>query len=384
MPSRAIVLLLDQLSRRCLGCYGHEWIDTPNLDRLASRSVVFDHCFSSPADVDDFRNSAACLRERLQNEASTVVDVLRLDQLTSPDEGASDVHSAFHRLLDEAAARLEQWRADESSPRLMWLELPGIGWPGVADSQFVELYAEELTDDLPDELREFREVEVAYGALLSQFDGWLGRLLDRVKTECGESQPLFVMAAAHGEPLGELDRLAHFDERGGEKSIHVSPLRDESVHVPLLIAGATNHPLGHRRLELVTLKDLLPTLAAWFRLNPASEWPVSGLPEDSLSLCPLMQNKPCRWRDELHLRDTSGTVALRNQECLFVQIRSHDSDGPSAVDMETEASHALYLKPEDLWDVNNVADQFPELVEHLRERLNAHLAAHRSATGRSP
>src|SRR5271169_1712972 len=32
-----------------LGCYGNDWVATPNIDRLASESVVFDrHCF----DVD--------------------------------------------------------------------------------------------------------------------------------------------------------------------------------------------------------------------------------------------------------------------------------------------------------------------------------------------
>lgn len=361
MPPRAIVLLLDQLSRRCLGCYGHEWIDTPNLDRLASRSVVFDHCFSSPADVDVFRNSAERLRERLQSDASTTVDFLRLDETTFTAERAPDVLSALNRLLDDAAARLERWRVDESPPRLMWLEVSGIGWPGVADPQFVELYAEELTDDMPDDLREFREVEVAYAALSSQFDAWLGRLLDLIKAACGDSQPLFVMAASRGEPLGELDRLVHFDERGGERSIHVSPLRDESVHVPLLIAGANDHPLGHRRLELVTLNDLLPTLAIWFRLNPVSE-----LPADSVSLCPLLQNEPCLWRDELHLRDTSGSLALRNAECLFVQISSNESDDPQVAAFDAEASHALFLKPEDQWEVNNVADQYPDMVEQLQ------------------
>ena len=47
IPPRAIVLSFDHLSRRCLGCYGHEWIETPNLDRLAGRAVVFDQHFAA-------------------------------------------------------------------------------------------------------------------------------------------------------------------------------------------------------------------------------------------------------------------------------------------------------------------------------------------------
>ena len=48
----AIVLVLDSLHLGYLGCYGNQWISTPNLDRLAARGVVFDHYFASDLDVE--------------------------------------------------------------------------------------------------------------------------------------------------------------------------------------------------------------------------------------------------------------------------------------------------------------------------------------------
>ncbi len=41
-----ILILLDTVRRDFLGCYGNELIQTPNIDRLASRSVVFDHAYT--------------------------------------------------------------------------------------------------------------------------------------------------------------------------------------------------------------------------------------------------------------------------------------------------------------------------------------------------
>jgi arylsulfatase A-like enzyme len=41
LPRRAIVILLDSLNRHLLGCYGGREFETPNLDRLAARSVRF-------------------------------------------------------------------------------------------------------------------------------------------------------------------------------------------------------------------------------------------------------------------------------------------------------------------------------------------------------
>ncbi|NPV54248.1 MAG: sulfatase-like hydrolase/transferase [Firmicutes bacterium] len=42
---KAIVVLIDTLRRDHLGFYGNKWIQTPNLDRFAARSVVFDNAY---------------------------------------------------------------------------------------------------------------------------------------------------------------------------------------------------------------------------------------------------------------------------------------------------------------------------------------------------
>src|SRR5690242_6702586 len=46
MPLRAVVLTFDRLHLGYLGCYGNDWIETPNFDRLATQSVLFDQHFA--------------------------------------------------------------------------------------------------------------------------------------------------------------------------------------------------------------------------------------------------------------------------------------------------------------------------------------------------
>lgn len=41
-----IVLINDTWRWDYLGCYGNDWIKTPNLDKLASESALFDYCYS--------------------------------------------------------------------------------------------------------------------------------------------------------------------------------------------------------------------------------------------------------------------------------------------------------------------------------------------------
>ena len=40
-----IEICVDTWGTHFLGCYGNEWIKTPNVDRLASKSAVFEHCY---------------------------------------------------------------------------------------------------------------------------------------------------------------------------------------------------------------------------------------------------------------------------------------------------------------------------------------------------
>ena len=40
-----IVVVCNSLHLGFLGAYGNAWIETPNLDRLASEGIVFDHHF---------------------------------------------------------------------------------------------------------------------------------------------------------------------------------------------------------------------------------------------------------------------------------------------------------------------------------------------------
>ena len=46
---KTIVFLMDSLSRRYLPAYGNTWVHTPNIDRLAARSCVFDNHFVGSA-----------------------------------------------------------------------------------------------------------------------------------------------------------------------------------------------------------------------------------------------------------------------------------------------------------------------------------------------
>ena len=46
MIKNALVIMFDSLQFNYLGCYGNEWIKTPNMDRLAREGVLFENCYT--------------------------------------------------------------------------------------------------------------------------------------------------------------------------------------------------------------------------------------------------------------------------------------------------------------------------------------------------
>ncbi len=367
MPPRAIVLSLDQLSRRCLGCYGHEWIETPNLDRLASRGVVFDQCFSSPAPELALLDATKGLCERLSGDG---IVVQRLGESTASDTDEFG-RTAFGQLVAQAEKALTKLSRDRATPWLLWLESSGIGWPGLATSQFVELYADELDDDdVPEELVAIREIEVAYAALLTQFDHLLGGLLGTIDRLFGDALPLIVVVAAHGQGVCEAEMLSPFADRSAELTADAGSFRDELVHVPLLIAGATSESLGSRRSELVIPTDVIAMLSDWFGTSPGI---IAG--SDVASLLPLLRNEESSGHSELFFHDAEGHAAVRTQRFLLVQpdAAAQLASSLSVDEIADDATGWLFLKPEDVWEVNDVADQNPEQVATLRATLQTWL-----------
>lgn len=365
MP-RAIVLSLDQLSRRCLGAYGHEWIETPHFDRLAARGVLFDQCFASPVPEDVLRQAAAKLDKQL-TDGGVLVRRLRETDASAAEELAE---TPFGGLIAEAESALAELQGHASS-WLLWMDSAGIGWPGVATSPFLELYADELDDEVPEELIEVREIEIAYAALLTQFDHLLGQLVGAVERLFGDDPPLLIIVAEHGEPICETELLLPFANRSADAIRHLGSLRDEVVHVPLLIANATGEKLGSRRSELVTPSDLVPTLADWF------EQPYSDVvATKSISLMPLLKNEEAAERAELFLLDDEGNAALRTRSMLLVQPNAVEqlATASPTVDLE-DVSALLFHKPEDAWEVNNVADQFPDQLVAMQSALRDWLRA---------
>lgn len=379
-PPRAIVLTFDRLSRRCLSFYGHEWIEAPNLERLAASSVVFDQHFAAEIDSLGLLDNSVTYENRLHKSGvivkKLVEDASPLSNESSEDDPVELEATPLARLIAQAEGVLAELAAGNDSSWLLWLKSAGIAWPCVATEEFAELYADELEGEQAEFADEIKLAEIAYAACVTQVDHLIGRLLATLDRLFPENRPLLIVAALAGESLGESEPLPleHVDT---SPTLETWKLRDEMVHTLLLVNQSGTNSVGSRRQELVQTIDILPTLLDWFNLGSKQIDEVVAGKDDARSLLPLVLNEQFVGRNAVFLRDDEGHAAMRTRDFLLVErdfaellnsarsIEDHDSERTDA----TGFSCQLFLKPEDVWEVNDVADQNPEQVANMRELI---------------
>ncbi len=82
-PKNVIMLVTDSWQRSYTGCYGNDWIKTPNIDKLARESIVFDNAFSEGLPTIPVRRTLATGKfcspfvgwANLTQEETTVADL---------------------------------------------------------------------------------------------------------------------------------------------------------------------------------------------------------------------------------------------------------------------------------------------------------------------
>lgn len=371
-------------------------IETPALDQLAGRGVLFEDCYSStnvtvpshvalmtgihPRDTHVLANSshlseqAETLAERFRAAGYltlAVVSVSQLgprgadlgqgfDRMQSPNEGIWDAEISVQHVTE--------WLADNQGvPVFLWLHLFDAHHPYGPPEPFDRYYYPKDKDPfdaslprveidpecIPPELLAVSDLEfpkAQYRAEISYLDRELGKLLDHPRLRKG----ILAVTADHGEIL----------EKAGSYFNH-SSLYPDTLHIPLILAWPGS-PAGLRVERAVEQLDLGRTLLDLAGLTRAS-FPGTSLIAD-LEDSGVGQDRP-RFAIAAHGLSASLTTAkwhyvlyLKLYKGRFRHVREeHSSD-----------LHNLDTDPDCLVDV---VDAEPERAARFRRMLVSWLAA---------
>ncbi len=300
-----VLVTLDTTRADHIGVYGSDDVDTPVIDALAARGVTFMRAYAPtpltlPSHTSLFTgthppyhgvrdNGAYVAAEGLQTLAESFQEAgyrtgafvgafvldsrwglaqgfdRYFDEFEAPEQGQIDlghVQRPGSEVIDTALA----WaREDDTTPFFMW----------------VHLYDPHAPYEPPEPFRS-RYADRPYVGEIAWTDSLVGRLTSWLDDSGLSDDTYVVVAADHGESLGE----------HGENE-HGLLLYESAIRVPLIIAAPFGEPQGIQRHELVSLIDVMPTVLELTGLETPEE--VQGR-----SLVPLFARhaEVEGWRDE--------------------------------------------------------------------------------------
>ncbi len=302
-PRNLLVITLDTTRRDFMGFLGRTPSPTPNLDRLAAKSVVFTDAYTPapltlpahsalftgryPRSLGVHENSAYKLPQSARTLAevlhdrgfatSAVVGAFVLDPMFGLDQGfqsydAPALGGAGNAMLTQrpAAEVVTQTlsdlaRRDGKAPFFCWVHLfdPHFPYRPPGESPPPGF----LVDDQAN-LRQLYEQEIRYA------DGQIGRLLTQLEREGLLEDLVVLFCADHGESLGDAPEASHGYF-----------LFDPTVRIPMLLRCPGIAP---RRVEAqVSLVDVVPTLLDLLGIDEVAD-PTTRF--DGVDLAPLLRD----------------------------------------------------------------------------------------------
>lgn len=387
-----------------LSCYGHTSVPTPNLQRLAESSIVFDNAFATSPLCTPARSSlftgqsphanglmglshagwhynpdVITLPEVLASAGyRTALIGLQHEDLDARVLGYEEVHGlGFIPRALEVAKLTKSWLTHQPDQRPFFAAI-GLWevhrpWP-VEDYEPADPAEVEVPPYLPDNEHTRRDISQFHGAI-RQMDDAVGQILEALDSAGSGKETLIIFTTDHGVAFPRAK----------------STLYDSGVKVALLLRPpASWNMAAGRRETLASHLDILPTLAEITGAQPPPN--IEGIslfgalregghdqPDRSLFLEKTYHDR----YDPIRAVRTGTAKYIRNftdAPRLPLPLDLEDSETRRGMDdqhLQPRPAEELYLLDTDPWELDNRADDpwLLPLRNELAEKLTNHLRA---------
>jgi arylsulfatase A-like enzyme/Flp pilus assembly protein TadD len=359
-PTNVLLITMDTTRSDHLGCYGHPARVTPNIDALANEGVLFEQCVSSApstlpshsaimTSTHPFVHGARDnIGYRLSQSNTTLAEVFQgngydtaafvsaavLNRHTGIDQGFTNYVDAG----DETEI-LGQKTCDNT---IRWLqsrtENPFFAWVHFYDPHFVYDAPHEFVSHAPN----------AYLREIAYMDAQIGRLTAELKRLGCYEDTLIILAADHGEGLGQ----------HGENT-HLYFLYDTTIAVPFVMRWPEKLPPGSRIRSVVRLVDIAPTILSLLNLDPL---PIA----QGIDLSAMISGSKNTLRLPAYAESIAGHYTLGTS--ILRSLRVGDWKYIHAPRPE------LYNLQKDPVEMSNLANELPDKTAELRDELRSLIA----------
>jgi hypothetical protein len=347
-----VYIFIDAARADHFGAYGYDRDTTPNLDKLASKSVVFENGFSPAANT--FESAARFMKSSYWDApVDTWTEVLsrngydailfperRLSMLERYVKGARVAPNSegtyLKASIDVAIDTLG--KAPAGQPFCAYIYAVEPHMPYAPHNQFN--FGASLTD--------------LYDGELAFTDHHLGRLFDWLEQSGRMTDTMIVVMADHGESLGE---------RGVYR--HSSQLYNEQAHVPIIFYLPTAAP--RRVSDYVSTIDIGTTILDCVGIPCPENY-------TGATLLPLMRGEPFVHPSiyaEQTLREKEFPN-LRPDQYPQTELKKYmilTSDGHKLIYNREYQTFELFDLKNDPAELNNLIDYSPQVGANLKHEL---------------
>ena len=399
-----LVITVDRLPAWMLAAYGATWVSTPALDSLAARGVVFDRVIAtSPAPdqtihdlVDQLFSVAGGWQTAVVTDdpvvaagmaaatgAGPAVSIRLVEAAAKTKVEEDDAQTNIARLVDAAIDTLAA-----RQHRLVWCHVGSLGVAWDAPERYRDRYIDPDdpppqsgasvpgfavdADTDPDRVVGVRQVFAGQVTLL---DSQLARLFAATrKGVANASDWTVVVVGVRGLPLG----LHGWVGVGGPELPY-----GELIHLPAIVVDAAGRMAAQRYGGLVVPADLGRTLRDWIAEAAGSQPHASAAdpltPWQGRSLAGLFENWSVPVRDRVVVAGPDGAaIVLPAWHCLRAAGPVEPGLNPEP-QRTHEQSVRLFAKPDDFFELADVANRCSDVAGPLGELLERAIAGEERA-----
>jgi arylsulfatase A-like enzyme len=193
----------------------------------------------------------------------------------------------------------------------------------------------------PDDDSTWHRLHNSFAAAVTSFDAELEVLIEVLRERSLDQTAAWVLTSGYGWPLGEHGAIGPAGSR----------MHTELVHLPLVVRLPKADQAMRRVSTFTQSPDLAPTLHDLF-----------GLRTTASSLLPLATGSMQTGRPVVRsasIRQTHTERAIRTPEWTFLPAVPEAGEAPR-----------LYRKPDDVWEVNDLAPRHPDECDRLAALLD--------------
>ncbi len=415
-PRRPNIVLLgiDSLRADHMSCYGYPRLTTPHIDQFARGGTLFERTYSAHIPTtpayssmltgrDAFGTQVVALRHKgpLRPEAPTLAELLKAEgyattcvgfsgnpasrgfdnYLTFPGWGSWEAgRSPKAQNLNQVAIPELERLAAQKQPFFLFLRHMDPHAPYLPPEPFERMFYQGNECDPENHSMEpvlafkpFRDFLASWmppgitdkDYVIAQYDGavaYMDAAIQAIFTALDGlgilDDTIIVLNGDHGETLYDHD--CYFDHHG---------IYDVTLHVPLIIRYPAKVPAGLRIGGYNQHKDLVPTILELANIEP------KDVSFDGRSLLELVRGDVASHESEFYITECTWMHkhGWRTPEWKLIIALEPDFHFKPPVE--------LYNLVEDPDENVNLAEDLPEVVAHLRQRMERWIAGRVEQTG---